>query len=249
MLKLSFPENKMLIIPAVDIKNGKCVQLVQGKPGTEQIILENPAEVAKSWEDKNASTIHVIDLDGAFGNKNNISVVEKILDTVSVPIQMGGGIRSKEYAQKLLNMGIERLILGTMAIENPLLVQELAYEYGKERIMVSLDSKDSEVVIKGWTEKTSKTAPEMGQILEDNGAGGILFTNVDVEGLLNGFYIDPVIELVSSVNIPVIYSGGITTLDDLEKLQNTGVNGVVVGSAIYKGKIDFEKALQYEKLP
>lgn len=246
---MSFPENKMLIIPAVDIKNGKCVQLVQGKPGTEQIIIENPAKVAKNWEDKNASTIHVIDLDGAFGNKNNISVVEKILDTVSVPIQMGGGIRSKEYAQKLLNMGIERLILGTMAIENPLLVQELADEYGKERIMVSLDSKDSKVVIKGWTEKTSKTAPEMGQILEDNGAGGILFTNVDVEGLLNGFYIDPVLELVSTVNIPVIYSGGISTLDDLEKLQNTGVNGVVVGSAIYKGNIDFEKALQYEKLP
>ncbi|HSO25967.1 MAG TPA: HisA/HisF-related TIM barrel protein, partial [Methanobacteriaceae archaeon] len=166
-----------------------------------------------------------------------------------VPIQMGGGIRSKEYAQKLLNMGIERLILGTMAIENPLLVQELADEYGKERIMVSLDSKDSKVVIKGWTEKTSKTAPEMGQILEDNGAGGILFTNVDVEGLLKGFYIDPVLELVSAVNIPVIYSGGISTLDDLEKLQSTGVNGVVVGSAIYKGNIDFEKALQYEKLP
>lgn len=246
---MSFPENKMLIIPAVDIKNGKCVQLVQGKPGTEQIIIENPAKVAKSWEDKNASTIHVIDLDGAFGNKNNISVVEKILDTVSVPIQMGGGIRSKEYAQKLLNIGIERLILGTMAIENPLLVQELADEYGKERIMVSLDSKDSKVVIKGWTEKTSKTAPEMGQILEDNGAGGILFTNVDVEGLLNGFYIDPVLELVSAVNIPIIYSGGISTLDDLEKLQNTGVNGVVVGSAIYKGRIDFEKALEYEKLP
>jgi phosphoribosylformimino-5-aminoimidazole carboxamide ribotide isomerase len=246
---MSFPENKMLIIPAVDIKNGKCVQLVQGKPGTEQIIIENPAEVAKSWEDKNASTIHVIDLDGAFGNKKNISVVEKILDTVSVPIQMGGGIRSKEYAQKLLNMGIERLILGTMAIENPLLVQELADEYGKERIMVSLDSKDSKVVIKGWTEKTSKTAPEMGQILEDNGAGGILFTNVDVEGLLKGFYIDPVLELVNSVKIPVVYSGGISTLNDLEKLQNTGVNGVVVGSAIYKGNIDFEKALKYEKLP
>jgi phosphoribosylformimino-5-aminoimidazole carboxamide ribotide isomerase len=115
--------------------------------------------------------------------------------------------------------------------------------------MVSLDSKDSKVVIRGWTEKTSKTAPEMGRILEDNGAGGILFTNVDVEGLLNGFYVEPVLELVNAVKIPVVYSGGITTLDDLKKLQNTGVNGVVVGSAIYKGNINFEKALQYEKLP
>lgn len=245
---MSFQENKMLVIPAVDIKNGKCVQLVQGKPGTEQIIIENPEEVAKSWEDKNATNIHVIDLDGAFGTKNNLSVIKKILETVSVPIQMGGGIRSKEYAQKLLNLGIERLILGTMAIENPLLVQELAEEYGSERIMVSLDSKDSKVVIKGWTEKTSKTAPEMGKILEENGAGGILFTNVDVEGLLNGFNLDPVLELVNALNIPIVYSGGITSLDDLERLQPTGVKGVVIGSAIYKGNIDFERALEYENI-
>lgn len=245
---MSFQENKMLVIPAVDIKNGKCVQLVQGKPGTEQIIIENPEKVAKSWEDKNAANIHVIDLDGAFGSKNNISVIKNILETVSVPIQMGGGIRSKEYAQKLLNLGIERLILGTMAIENPLLVQELAEEYGSERIMVSLDSKDSKVVIKGWTEKTSKTAPEMGRILEENGAGGILFTNVDVEGLLNGFSLDPVLELVNAVNIPVVYSGGITSLEDLERLQPTGVKGVVIGSAIYKGHIEFEEALKYENI-
>ncbi|MDP3623902.1 MAG: 1-(5-phosphoribosyl)-5-[(5-phosphoribosylamino)methylideneamino]imidazole-4-carboxamide isomerase [Methanobacteriaceae archaeon] len=245
---MSFQDNKMLIIPAVDIKNGKCVQLVQGKPGTEQIIIENPAEVARSWEEKNATNIHVIDLDGAFGEKNNISVVKKILDTVSVPIQMGGGIRTKEYAKELLDMGIERIILGTMAIENPQIVQELADEYGSERIMVSLDSKDSKVVIKGWTEKTSKTAPEMGQILEENGAGGILFTNVDVEGLLNGFNLDPVLELVNAVNIPIVYSGGISSLEDIKTLQKTGVKGIVIGSAIYKGKIDFEKSLKYENI-
>ncbi len=245
---MSFQENKMLIIPAVDIKNGKCVQLVQGKPGTEQIIIENPAEVARSWENKNAANIHVIDLDGAFGEKNNISIVKKILDTVSVPIQMGGGIRTKEYAKELLDMGIERIILGTMAIENPQIVQELADEYGSERIMVSLDSKDSKVVIKGWTEKTSKTAPEMGQILEKNGAGGILFTNVDVEGLLNGFSLVPVLELVKAVNIPIVYSGGISSLEDIKTLQKTGVKGVVIGSAIYKGKIKFEETLKYETI-
>ena len=119
---------------------------------------------------------------------------------------------------------------------------------GSERIMVSLDSKDSKVVIKGWTEKTSKTAPEMGQILEENGAGGILFTNVDVEGLLNGFNLDPVLELVNAVNIPIVYSGGISSLEDIKTLQKTGVKGIVIGSAIYKGKIDFEKALKYENI-
>jgi phosphoribosylformimino-5-aminoimidazole carboxamide ribotide isomerase len=243
---MSFSSDKMLIIPAVDLKNGKCVQLVQGKPGTEQIIIENPIEVAKSWEDQGAELIHVIDLDGALGGRDNRDIVKGILNEVSVPIQFGGGIRSLEYAQKLLNLGIERVILGTMAIENPQIIENLSQEYAADRIMVSLDSKDSKVVIKGWTEKTSKTAPEMGQILEKKGAGSILFTNVDVEGLMDGFYIEPAIELVQAVEIPVVYSGGVTTVDDVKKLRTTGAAGVVIGSALYKEKIDFKEALNYQ---
>ena len=233
----------MLIIPAVDIKDGKCVQLVQGKPGTEQIVIENPAKVAKEWERKGANILHIINLDGAFGDKEkNVDVIKEIINTVSIPVQLGGGIRTKEDAAELLKMGVDRVILGTMAIENPENVAELSSEFGSERIIIALDSKDSKVVVKGWTEKTDKSAPEFAKIFEKKGAGGILFTYVDYEGLLKGFDTAPLIELLDAVNIPIIYSGGVTSIDDIKKLSLTDVYGVVVGSALYKGKIDFEDA-------
>ncbi|MBE2900519.1 1-(5-phosphoribosyl)-5-((5-phosphoribosylamino)methylideneamino)imidazole-4-carboxamide isomerase [Methanothermobacter thermautotrophicus] len=245
---MSFHKNRMLIIPAVDIKDGKCVQLVQGKPGTEQVVLDDPAGVARNWESLGAETVHVVDLDGALGLEKNTGILKEIIDEVSVPLQIGGGIRSKEYAGKLLDMGFERVILGTMAIENPEVVEELAAEYGSERIMVSLDSRDSRVVIRGWTEKVPFTAEEMARKLKARGAGSILFTNVDFEGLLSGFDLKPVTELVDAVDIPVIYSGGVSSLDDIGMLQGTGVRGVVIGSAIYRGLIDFTEALKYQDI-
>jgi phosphoribosylformimino-5-aminoimidazole carboxamide ribotide isomerase len=240
---------KMFIIPAVDIKNGKCVQLVQGKPGTEQVIIENPDVVAQEWESKGAEILHVINLDGAFGNTSkNLEIIEKIIKTVSIPVQLGGGIRTVEDASKLLDIGVEKVILGTMAVENPKNIEELSNEYGSSRTIVALDSKDGKVVVKGWTEKTEKTAPELGVSLEKKGAGGILFTNVDVEGMMNGFNIDPLNKLLNAVDIPVIYSGGVTSLDDVKKLSETNAYGVVIGSALYKGKINFEDTLKYQGL-
>ncbi len=233
-------------MPAVDIKNGKCVQLVQGKPGTEQIVLDNPAEVALEWENKGASALHVIDLGGALEEGGNIPVVEEILKKVSVPVQMGGGIRTMDDAAHLLNMGVSRIILGTLAIKHPETVDLLSREFGSERIMVALDSKDSRVVVRGWTEKTNKTAPQLGKIMENRGAGGILFTNVDHEGLLGGFRVEPLLELLESVDIPVVYSGGISTLEDVATLSQTDAYGVVIGSALYKGTINFEDTLAYE---
>jgi len=245
---MSFEDGKMLVMPAVDIRNGKCVQLVQGKPGTEQVIIENPEKVAKKWEDEGAEIIHVIDLDGALESKDNLKTIKKILSEVSVPIQLGGGIRSIEYAEKLLNLDIERLIIGTMGIENPDTIAKLSNDFGSERIMISLDSKDSQVVIKGWTEKIAKAPSEVSKEFENIGAGSILYTNVDVEGLLKGFSVDPVVELVESVNIPIVYAGGITTIEDIEKLSKTGVKGVVIGSALYKDKINLKNALKYQNL-
>jgi len=237
----------MLIIPAVDIKNGKCVQLVQGIPGTEQIVIENPELVAEEWENKGAELLHVINLDGAFGNSSkNLEVVKKILKTVSIPVQLGGGIRTLKDAANLLDIGIEKVILGTMAVETPEKVEELSNEYGSNRTIVALDSKDKKVVVKGWTEKTGKNAPELGVTLQRKGAGGILFTNVDVEGLMKGFNINPLLELLKAVDIPVIYSGGVTSLGDIEELSLTKTYGVVIGSALYKGKINFEAALKYQ---
>ncbi len=237
----------MFIIPAVDIKNGKCVQLVQGKPGTEQIILDNPVEVALEWENRGAKILHVIDLGGALEEGGNLSVVEEIVRKVSTPIQMGGGIRTIDDANYLLNMGVDKIILGTLAIENPSTVKDLASEFGSERIIVALDSKDSQVVVRGWTEKTAQKAPVLGKIMAEHGAGSILFTNVDHEGLLGGFKVNPLLELLNAVDIPVIYSGGVSTLEDISVLSKTDAYGVVIGSAFYKGTITFEDALIYEK--
>lgn len=236
----------MIIIPAVDIKHGKCVQLVQGEPGTEQIELDNPAEVAKQWELKGAKRLHIVDLDGALGSGENIEIVHDIIENTTVPIQMGGGIRTKENVKNLLDAGIQTVIIGTMAIKNPDIIKELSDEYGSERICVSLDSKDNRVVTHGWTESTDKTPLEYAQIFEDKGAGSILFTNVDVEGLLGGINIEPVKELLENISIPIIYSGGITSLDDLKTLSDLGTDYVVIGSALYKGLIEFEDALEYQ---
>lgn len=244
---MSFKKNEMLIMPAVDIKNGKCVQLVQGKPGSEMVEIENPENVAKHWEDLGAKNIHVIDLDGTINGVASFEVIKKILKEISIPIQLGGGIRNIEYARQLLDLDIERLIIGTMGIQHPETIEKLSQEYGCDRIMISLDSKDDKVVIKGWQEKINKSPSEISQEFKDHGAGSILFTNVDVEGLLGGFYTEPVDKLKKSVDLPIVYSGGITSIDDIIKLNKSGVEGIVIGSALYKDKINLTEALKYQK--
>ncbi|MBQ2227042.1 MAG: 1-(5-phosphoribosyl)-5-((5-phosphoribosylamino)methylideneamino)imidazole-4-carboxamide isomerase, partial [Methanobrevibacter sp.] len=176
---MSFKKDEMLIMPAVDIKDGKCVQLVQGEPRSEMVKIDNPEKVAKHWEDLGAKNIHVIDLSGTIDGETSFEVIEKIIDEVSAPIQLGGGIRDVDYAKKLLDLDIERIIIGTMGIQHPEIITQLSEEYGSERIMISLDSKDNKVVIKGWQEKIDKSPEELSQEFKDHGAGSILFTNVD----------------------------------------------------------------------
>ena len=236
----------MIIVPAVDLKNGKCVQLVQGEPGTEQVIIDNPDEVAMQWIQKGAKRLHIVDLDGALGSGENLNIVKKIIEKSDVPIQMGGGIRTLDDAKKLLDAGIFTVIIGTMAIKHPEYITQLSDEYGSERICVSLDSKDNKVVTHGWTEFTDKTPLEYAKIFEEKEAGSILFTNVDVEGLLKGVDLKPVKELIANISIPIIYSGGITSLDDLKILSQLNTDYVVIGSALYKGLIDFEDTLQFQ---
>ena len=244
---MSFNKDEMLIMPAVDIKNGKCVQLVQGEPGSEMVKIDNPEKVAKYWEDLGAKNIHVIDLSGTIDGETSFDIIKKILNEVSVPIQLGGGIRNLDYARQLLDLDIERLIIGTMGIQQPETITQLSDEYGPERIMISLDSKDNKVVIKGWQEKIDKSPSEIANDFKEHGAGSILFTNVDVEGLLGGFYTEPVEDLKKSVDLPIVYSGGITTIDDIKKLNESGVEVIVIGSALYTDKIDLTEALKYQK--
>ncbi|MFQ6137440.1 MAG: 1-(5-phosphoribosyl)-5-[(5-phosphoribosylamino)methylideneamino]imidazole-4-carboxamide isomerase [Candidatus Hydrothermarchaeales archaeon] len=236
-----------LVIPALDLKDKKCVQLRQGKPEDVIIELDDPIEVAERWESLGAPRLHVIDLDGAFqGKRVNEDIVYRIVEVCKVPVQFGGGIRNIGDARQMLDRGIEKIILGTLAIENPSVVEELAGSYGKDRIIIALDSRGGKVVIKGWKEKTEIEAKEIARRYEDY-AGEVLFTNVDVEGLMEGFDAEVVKELVDSTSLGVIISGGISTLNDVEKAKGSGAIGCVLGSALYTGKLDFKEAIEVSK--
>jgi phosphoribosylformimino-5-aminoimidazole carboxamide ribotide isomerase len=236
------------IIPAIDLKNKKCVSLVQGIPGTERVSLDDPLGIAACWIGEGASVLHLIDLDGAIGGKRlNSSIIESIIKKFNVETQVGGGIRSKEDARGLLNLGVNRVILGTAAINNPSLVEELAREFGSERIMVALDSKNDRVTTHGWAKQSVYTAVWLGRKFEELGAGSILFTDIDTEGLLNGVNPEPTRELAQALDIPVIASGGITTLSDIEEIKKTGAKGVVIGAALYVGNFKLREALELEE--
>lgn len=235
------------IIPAIDLKNKKCVSLVQGIPGTERISLDDPLAVAARWVSGGAKVLHLIDLDGAIeGKRLNAPIIESIVKKFRVETQVGGGIRSKEDASSLLNLGADRVILGTAAINNPSLVKELAGEFGSERVMVALDSKNGRVTTHGWAKLSSFTAVELGRKFQELGAGSILFTDINTEGLLKGVNPEPTRELVRALSIPVIASGGITALSDIEAIRKTGAKGVVVGAALYVGRFTLQEALELE---
>ncbi len=237
------------IIPAIDLKNKKCVSLVQGIPGTERVSLDDPPGIAARWIAEGAGVLHLIDLDGAIeGQRLNSSIIEAIVKKSRVETQVGGGIRSKEDAAGLLSLGVDRVILGTAAINNPSLVAEFAGEFGSERIMVALDSKNGKVTTHGWAKQSDFTAVELGRKFEELGAGSILFTDINTEGLLKGVNPAPTKELAEALNIPVIASGGITTLSDIEEIKKTGARGIVIGAALYVGNFTLRDALKLQEI-
>ena len=237
-----FPEFE--VVPAVDMQDGQVVQLVGGERGTEKRY-GDPVEAARRWVDSGAETLHLVDLDGAFeGERENAEAIDAVLSAVpdDVGVQLGGGIRTAEDALALLDQGVDRVILGTAAVENPDIVAEISAEY-PEGVLVSLDAKDGEVVVSGWTEGTGLDPAEAATRYEELGAGGILFTDVDVEGQLEGVRTDPVARLVDAVSIPVVASGGVATIEDVEALEEAGAAAVIVGSALYEGAFTLEEAM------
>jgi len=234
-----FPEFE--VVPAVDVQDGEVVQLVAGERGTEKTY-GDPVAAAEQWVDRGAETLHLVDLDGAFdGERANADAVERILDAVEVDVQLGGGIRTVADATDLLDRGVDRVILGTAAVENPEIVAAISEDY-PGAVTVSLDAKDGEVVVSGWTEGTGLDPAEAAARYEELGAGAILFTDVDVEGQLAGVQTDRVREVVEAVDIPVVASGGVATLDDVRALRDAGAAAVVVGTALYEGEFTLEEA-------
>jgi len=232
------------VIPAVDLKEGKCVTLVGGDPGKRIAEIEDPVRTALGWEEKGASLLHLIDLDGAIGGAPaNMDIVREITGSLAIPVQFGGGIRSVESARRILDSGVHRIILGTLAFRSPGTVEELARQYGSDRVMVALDFRGDRVVTHGWTSTTSLDPISSAKKFEALGAGSILHTNVDVEGRLKGIPLEPILEIVASVNISVVASGGVSTVEDLLSIKSTGAAGAIIGAAIYTGRINLEDAI------
>jgi phosphoribosylformimino-5-aminoimidazole carboxamide ribotide isomerase len=230
------------VIPAVDMQDGEVVQLVQGERGTEKRY-GDPVEAAERWVEAGARTLHLVDLDGAFeGERANAAAVEAIVDAVDVPVQLGGGIRTAEDALALLDRGVDRVILGTAAVENPDIVSEIS-DQRPGSVVVSLDAKGDEVVVSGWTEGTGLDPVEAAARYEELGAGGILFTDVDVEGRLAGVRAERIERLADAVAIPVIASGGVATLSDVRACREAGAAAVVVGTALYEGAFTLAEAM------
>jgi phosphoribosylformimino-5-aminoimidazole carboxamide ribotide isomerase len=231
------------VIPAVDMQDGEVVQLVQGERGTEKRY-GDPVEAAERWVEAGARTLHLVDLDGAFdGERENAAAVEAIVDAVDVPVQLGGGIRTTEDALALLDRGVDRVILGTAAVETPDIVREIS-DRRPGSVVVSLDAKGDEVVVSGWTEGTGLDPVEAAARYEDSGAGGILFTDVDVEGRLAGVRTERIERLTDAVEIPVIASGGVATLSDVRACRAAGAAAVVVGTALYEGAFTLAEAME-----
>jgi phosphoribosylformimino-5-aminoimidazole carboxamide ribotide isomerase len=237
----------MIVIPAVDIMNGKCVRLVRGDPEKSTVYYENPVEAAQLLENQGAELIHLIDLDAALGSGQNIAKIKKILENINVNVQIGGGIRTLEKADVLLNFGAYRVIFGTAAVKNPSLIEEAIKKYDSESIAVAIDEKDGKVAVHGWQNNSEKGYLDFARSFEKMGVGALIFTPISVDGTLKGPGIEKTVKLVEAVNVPVIASGGVARLEDLVALTGTGVKGVVVGTALYEKKFTLKEALEAVK--
>ena len=236
----------MLLIPAIDLHRGKCVRLRRGEREQETIYSDNPAAIARKWQEAGARRLHVVDLDGAFeGIPVNSSAIAAIAAAVDIPVQLGGGIRDRVTAEKAFGLGVSRVIFGTAAVEQPELLKELVNLYGS-RIIVGIDARDGVAAIRGWVEGSARRAVELAQEMEQCGVTEIIYTDISRDGMLEGPNLEAMQEMARSLQIPVIASGGVSSLDDLLRLQTLeelGISGAIVGQALYSGRIDLESAI------
>lgn len=238
----------MQIIPAIDLKEGKCVRLRQGKFDEVTVYYDNPQEAAIRWQKEGAKVLHVVDLDGAKkGSISNLSSIKKIREVFHGEIEVGGGIRKKEDIELLLNSGIDRVILGTIAVENPDFVKEVCKLF-PQRIIAGIDARDGYVAVKGWVELTKIKATELAQRMQEYGVWGIIYTDISRDGMLTGPNIEATKALVESLTIPVIASGGVSSIEDIKRLSVIEkLWGVITGKAIYSGAINLKEAIELIK--
>lgn len=237
----------MEILPAIDLLDGRCVRLYQGDYQQSQVFHENPVEVARQWANQGASRLHLVDLDGAKAGKPiNLGAIEAIVRAVDRPVQVGGGLRDRRSVAQLLELGVQRVILGTVAVEQPDLVQSLCQEFPGQ-IVVGIDARKGKVATRGWLETSEVEATELAQRMEQLGVSAIIYTDIDRDGTLVGPNLTALRQLAGGLSIPVIASGGVSALRDLLSLlslEALGVTGVIVGKALYTGAVNLEEAIR-----
>ncbi len=235
----------MRLYPAIDLKDGQCVRLLRGEMDKATVFSQSPADQAREFETQGAEYLHIVDLNGAFaGEPVNGEAVRSILEAISIPAQLGGGIREIKTIENWLDLGLERVILGTIAARNPELVKEAARKF-PGHIAIGIDARGGFVATEGWAETTDIEAVELAKKYEDAGVAAIIYTDIDRDGAMQGPNIEATAKLARAVSIPVIVSGGVSSLNDLRAIQNSGApfDGVISGRAIYEGKIDIAKGV------
>ncbi len=233
----------MLIYPAIDIINGKCVRLQQGSYSEVTVFGDSPLDMALKWESQGAQYLHVVDLDAArSGNTENHDIIKRIAKTLRIPVQVGGGIRSLQTIESLLSGGLSRVILGTSAVNNQDMLKTALKEY-KEKIVIGIDAKDGKVAIHGWEQTSDLTAIDFAKRVEELGARTVIYTDISRDGMLEGPNLSAMSEMAASVGVDVIASGGVSCLRDIIDLKPTGVSGVIVGKALYTGNLELKSAI------
>ena len=237
----------MIIIPAIDIKAGRCVRLVQGAKDSETVYSANPVDVAKQWQAAGAEMIHVVDLDGAFAGKpQNIQVLASIRRAVDVPIEFGGGLRSHADVDVVVKLGVARAIIGTRAAISPEWIAELCRRHAG-KIAAGIDAREGMVAVEGWTEGSDINAADLARRMAEAGVCAIIFTDIARDGMLTGVNVAATSALADEVPVPVIASGGVASLDDIRRLRETKVSGAIIGKALYAGTIDLSEAIKVAK--
>ena len=235
----------MQLYPAIDMKNGQCVRLRQGAFKDITIYSDAPERVAAHWQEKGASFLHLVDLDGALaGYSVNEEVIRRIADTVSIPIEIGGGIRSKEAVERMLDLGVRRVIIGTKAAEHPEFLRDMVRTFGEEAIVAGVDAKDGMVAVEGWEKVSSLTASDLCLTMKEYGVRHIVYTDISRDGMLSGPNVEATRKLTEETGLDIIASGGVSCMEDLKCLHEAGIRGAIIGKALYENRIDLAEAVR-----
>ncbi|MCI9147411.1 MAG: 1-(5-phosphoribosyl)-5-[(5-phosphoribosylamino)methylideneamino]imidazole-4-carboxamide isomerase [Hungatella sp.] len=235
----------MQLYPAIDLKDGRCVRLTQGLFDRVKVYSDSPEETARLWVSKGAAFLHLVDLDGALAGRSvNGEVIRRIVKAVDVPVQIGGGIRSRQAAEAMLELGVSRVIIGTRAVREPEFVRQLVEAFGPEKIAVGIDAKKGMVALEGWEQVSAVSAGELCGQMKAFGVRHVVYTDISRDGMLSGPNVEATKELTEETGMDIIASGGVSSMEDLKRLYDAGIQGAIIGKALYEGRLDLQEAVK-----